>query len=179
MRAVITVVTLLLAIAPGFGATLEKLSLEDMIEKSTMIVRAKVAGERAVQRGRVIYTLTNVSVLEHLKGPRIDSVEVATPGGAVGGLRQEFSGVPELLDGKEYVLFLWEGNNGLTHVIGLSQGVFTLDVDEEGRVVVHRAASDAVMLDPKTGQPMQDGALTLALRELRERVQVTLGGARQ
>ncbi len=179
MRTVSLIAGFLLALAPAIGATLEKLSLEEMIEKSTSIVRAKVVGERTEQRGQIIYRFTNIEVLEQLKGPNASMVEVALPGGTLGGLRQEFSGVPELRSGVEYVLFLWEGKNGITHVIGLSQGVFTIEVNDSGKLVVHREASGEVMLDPTTGQPMQDRSLTLEFGELRDQVRITLNAARR
>lgn len=165
--------------APLAGATLEKLSLDEMVRKSTAIVRVRAEGSRTVQRGPLIYTLTRVAVIERWKGPEGSTLEVATPGGAFGGVRQEFSGAPALERGAEYVLFLWTGNSGVTHVIGLSQGVFELRRDAGGKLVVHRPASAATMLDPGTGQPVQDHALTLALSELRSRVErIMAGGAK-
>jgi hypothetical protein len=177
------VASLLIAILLGAlalpGATLEKLSLEEMIEKSTSIVRGKVIGARTISRGPVIYTLSDVQILERWKGSDRAAVEVAIPGGSRAGYRQEFSGAPGLSGEREYVLFLWRGKSGINHVIGLSQGVFTVSADENGNVVVHRAASGEVMLDPKTGQPIEDNALTLGLGELRDRVDRTLGGVRR
>jgi len=163
--------------APLAGATLEKLSLEEMVRKSTSIVRVRAEGSRTVQRGLLIYTLTRVTVIERWKGPERSSMEVAVPGGALGGLRQEFSGAPTLKPGAEYVLFLWTGKSGITHVIGLSQGVFELIRDANGKLVVHRPAASATMLDPGTGRPVQDQSLTLALSELRRRVDQAMGAA--
>jgi hypothetical protein len=161
------------------GATLEKLSLEEMIEKSSAIVRGRVVSSRSLARGPVIYTLSSVEILERWKGPDRQSVEVAIPGGARGGLKQEFSGAPEIGRDSEYVFFLWTGRSGINHVIGLSQGLFTITTGENGEVIVHRAASGEVMLDPKSGRPIEDEALTLALDELRDRVDRTLGGVRR
>ncbi len=165
--------------APLAGATLEKLSLDEMVRKSTAIVRVRAEGSRTIQRGPLIYTLTRVSVIERWKGPEASSIEVAVPGGSLGALRQEFSGTPALERGAEYVLFLWTGKSGITYVIGLSQGVFELRRDADGKLVAYRPASAATMLDPSTGRPVQDQALTLALSELRRRVERVMGaGAR-
>jgi hypothetical protein len=177
------VASLLIAILLGAqalpGATLEKLTLDEMIGKSTSIVRGKVIASRSISRGPVIYTLSDVQILERWKGPERASVEVAIPGGSRAGYTQEFSGAPGLSGGSEYVLFLWTGKSGVNHVIGLSQGVFTVSADENGNAVVHRPASGEVMLNPKTGQPMRDNALTLGLGVLRDRVDQTLGGVRR
>ena len=179
MRAAQLLIAILLGALGLSGATLEKLSLDDIIEKSTSIVRGKVVGARTVTRGPLIYTLSDVEILEQWKGAERSAVEVATPGGSRSGLKQHFSGAPTLSGDREYVLFLWTSKSGINHVIGLSQGVFTVSADENGNVVVHRAASGEVMLDPKTGQPVADQALTLGLGELRDRVDRTLGGVRR
>ncbi len=166
-------------LGPAYGATLERLSLDDMIQKSTSIVRCRVESSRAVKRNRLIYTYTRVRVLEQWKGTEASSIEVASPGGALAGQRQEFSGVPTLAPGKEYVLFLWKGKSGTTYVIGLSQGVFRLKVNENGETVAVRSASQEVMLDPASGQAVGDRTLSFPLSQLRGRVQSSLAGAKQ
>ncbi len=179
MRVFAVVIGLIAGAAALGGATLEKLSLEDMIEKSTAIVRGRVGPSRAISRGPVLYTLSDIEILERWKGPDRASVEVAIPGGSNNGLRQDFSGAPDLTPGSEYVFFLWTGKSGLNHVIGLSQGLFVITANEKGEAMVHRAASGEVMLDPISGQPIDDSAITLALSELRDKVDRMLGGVRR
>lgn len=179
LRSLILVFAVVCTQLPLFGATLEKLSMDEMIQKSTSIVRCRVADSHAMKRGPVIYTLTRVQVLERWKGPEASSIEVAIPGGLFHGLRQEFSGVPALKPGGEYVLFLWTGSSGVTYVIGLSQGVFHLTVNENGEEMVERAVSGAVVLDPKTHRPVAERAVSLRLSDLRGRVRKTLARARQ
>ncbi len=99
--------------------------------------------------------------------PRLD---VVIPGGALQGLRQTFSGAPALTMGGEYLLFLWTGPSGLTHVIGLSQGVFTLAREANGELTASRHASSEAMLDPKTGRMVADQPVRLRLAELKSRV---------
>jgi hypothetical protein len=166
------------ALLPAPGATLEKLSLDEMIEKSSIIVRARAGESRSVRRGPVIYTLTSLEVLDRWKGSDHKSLEVAIPGGFYADLRQEFSGAPALKRGSEYVFFLWTGKSGAHHIIGLSQGLFTLARDNKGNLIVHRAASDEIVIDPKTGRSIQDLALTLDLSELKRRVERSLGAVK-
>src|SRR5947208_1198784 len=90
-------------------ATLERLSLDDMIAKSTSIVRGTVGGSWAAFAGPVIYTHYTIQVEEKLKGTAGNSVEVVVPGGVVNNLRQSFSGAPALIGGSRYVLFLYTG----------------------------------------------------------------------
>jgi hypothetical protein len=177
------VLTVLLGLIAGTtaltGATLEKLSLDEMIEKSTAIVRGRVVSARTLSRGPVLYTLSKVQVLERLKGADGSTVEVALPGGSQRGVRQSFSGTPELSGEREYILFLWTGKSGINHVIGLSQGLFVIAAGVNGEAVVHRAASGEVMIDPKSGRRVEDAAISMALSELRDRVDRALeGGSR-
>ncbi len=170
---------LALAVTPLAGATLERLSLDEMILKSTEIVRGRVLTSQAVRRGSIIYTRSTVQVVERWKGAPAANVQVSVPGGTLDGLRQTFSGAPKLENGVEYVLFLWTGSSGVTHVIGLSQGLFDLKLDNKGQTVVHRAASAARMLDPMTGREIQEEPTSMGLAELRARVERTLVAQRQ
>jgi hypothetical protein len=152
------------------AATLEYLSTDDMIGRSTAIVRARVLGTSAAQHGPLIYTHFDVQVTERFKGPEAPRMDVVVPGGAVRGLRQTFSGAPGLVEGGEYLLFLWTGPSGLTHVIGLSQGVFTLTRESGGEVTASRRAGSEAMLDARTGRTVADRPVRLRLTELRSRV---------
>jgi len=58
--------------------------------------------------------------------------------------------------GGEYVLFLWKGPSGLTHIVGLSQGLFKVSRDANGQVIATREASAGPMLDPATGHAVGD-----------------------
>lgn len=167
MRILTAIFWLLTATVPA--ATLEKLSLEEMAQKSTAIVRGRATASRTAVRGPVIYTIYQVQVAEQWKGPAASQVDVAVPGGAMGGLRQSFSGAPKLQEGTEYVLFLWTGRNGLTQVIGLSQGKFELAKDTKGIKTASRAASTEQMLDA-TGAPVSDTPVRMSLQELDQRI---------
>ena len=88
------------------GATLERLTLDDLTAKSTAIVRGKVISSF---RGPIIYTHYQVQVSEQPKGTSGSSLEVVVPGGTANNLRQIYSGAPELNLGGEFGLFLWTG----------------------------------------------------------------------
>jgi hypothetical protein len=162
-----------LALVASLGATtLEQLTLDDMAQKSTAIVRARVTGSYAAKRGNDIYTYFQLEVLETWKsGPA--TTEVAIPGGVVDEIRQSVAGAPELKLGQEYVLFLWTSRSGLTQVIGLSQGVFNLAAG----AVANRAPATELMLDG-SGLPVQDRAVSMQLPDLKARVLKALGAAK-
>jgi hypothetical protein len=166
----------LLAVAPVFGITLEQLSLADMARQSTSIVRARVTGSRCAYKGSAIYTYFQLQVLEPWKSAAQLATEVAVPGGAVDGIRQSVTGAPELKTGQEYVLFLWTSRSGLTQVIGLSQGRFSVSGD-----MVQRPPASELMLD-RSGHPVEDRAMSLNIQDLRAQVlqslRPTAGGAK-
>lgn len=157
------------------AATLERLSLDDMAEKSTAIVRGRIVSSRAALHGPIIYTHFTVQVTESWKGPESSQLDVAVPGGTAQGLHQTFAGAPKLAQGDEYILFLWTGRSGVTQVIGFSQGVFNLKDDRDGGVTATRAAGAEAMLDAKTGRVVNDASLRMKLSDLRSRVSRTLG----
>jgi hypothetical protein len=180
MRRLLPALSLLVMTAGlSLAATLEKLTLDEMIQKSTAIVRGTVTGSRVSQRGPLFYTHWRIRVSQRWKGEAASEVEVSTPGGVLNGLRQVFPGVPALAEGSEYVFFLWTGANRLTHIIGLSQGLFDLKLDGTGALLLSRPATKEVMLDPKTGRAIEDEAVQMRLSALTGRIERVLGGVRR
>ncbi len=168
-------------VAPLPATTLQQLTLDDMIQKSTAIVRARIVGSHTESRGTGsgadIYTLFQLQVVETWKSSGRAAAEVAVPGGVSNGIRQMVTGAPELKAGQEYVLFLWTGRSGLTQVIGLSQGVFKLSEEGSGGGVAMRPAASELMLNT-SGQPVEDRPLSIPLQDLRTRVSKVLGAAK-
>jgi hypothetical protein len=160
------------------GATLQQLSLDDMIRQSTAIVRGKTQLTYSAFRGPLIYTHYTLQVTETLKGTAAKQLDLVVPGGVSNGLRQSLAGAPTLVNGQDYVLFLWTSKSGLTQVIGLSQGLFRVTTNSSGQFVVLRAASTEPMLNA-TGQPVTDSAFEMLLSDLRTRIQTVLSGGSQ
>ena len=155
-------------------ATLEQLSMSDMIAKSTAIVRAKVVSSYAAKSGPVIYTHYQLQVAERYKGPAQSTVDLAIPGGVANGVRQVWGGAPQLDTGADCVFFLWTGKSGLTQVIGLSQGLFTVAQDGSADPVVTRTASHELMLNHNTGRAVQDQTLAMPLSGLKSQIAAAL-----
>lgn len=156
-------------------ATLERLSMADMISKSTAIVRASVGSSSVAPAGPVIYTHYQLHVTERYKGPAQATVDLALPGGIAGGVQQVFSGVPQLHPGEEYIFFLYTGKSGLTQVIGLTQGLFAVTENSKDPALT-RAASHETMLDRATGRQVQDRTLTTTLSALKSQIAAGLAG---
>lgn len=174
---------LALSVMAGFApracaTTLEQLTLDEMAQQSTAIVRARVIGSHAGthgSHGTDIYTYFQLQVIETWKGQAM--TEVAVPGGVAGGIRQSISGAPELKPGQEYVLFLWTSRSGLTQVIGLSQGLFKVSEESSGKAVTERPAASELMLN-RSGHPVDDRAVTMPIQDLRAHVRRALAAAK-
>jgi len=157
---------LALWLAPAWGATLELLSLNDLITKSTTIVEAQVTGTSASYAGSVIYTHYKISVQAQWKGPAQSVIDVLVPGGTAGGIRQTYPGVPQLTAGQRYVLFLWTSSKGLTYTMGFTQGVFNLQQDGSGNTMAVQMPATETMLAPSTGQAVKSQPIGIPLPQL-------------
>ncbi|HEY1219954.1 MAG: hypothetical protein ABSE42_19090 [Bryobacteraceae bacterium] len=160
------------------AATLQQLSMSDLIAKSTSIVRGTVQGSYTAFSGPVIFTHYRVQVVEKWKGASGATVDVAVPGGVVDGIRQTYGGAPQFQPGEQYVLFLWTGKSGMTQIVGFSQGVFAVAQDGSSDPSLTRNPSHELMLDAATHSQVNDQPLTMQLSELRAQVASALGGAR-
>jgi len=145
-----------------------------MIVKSTAIVHGKVTGVNAAFSGNVIYTHYSIQVSEQFKGNNQTSIDVVVFGGTVGNLRQTFAGTPAFNVGDEYVFFLWTSRAGLTQLMGLTQGLFSVAQDGSTDPVVTRQASHETMLSSSTGQPVRDQTLSMKLSALHNQIAAKL-----
>lgn len=160
---------------PLQSATLERLSLDDLIQKSTVIVRGSVTDTWVAPSGRDLYTHYAIRVSERFKGPARQVVDVVIPGGEIGGRHQVVPGSPVMKKGEEFVFFLWTSKAGLTWIMGLTQGMFALPGGTNADPVATRAANRELMLDPQTAKPVKDIAISIRLSELRSRIAAGLG----
>jgi hypothetical protein len=171
----VVAISVFLAFAAGIPASatiLQQLTLDEMARMSTSIVRAKVTGSSEVVRAGDVFTVYEFDTLEVLKSGRA-AREVAVPGGVAGGMRQVVAGAPILRAGREYVLFLWTGRSGLAQLMGMSQGLFSVERTSAGDCQASRAAAGEQMLDA-AGRAVRDDALSMPLIELKAKVSKAL-----
>ena len=154
-----------------------------MILQSTAIVRATVTGASPVVAGKDIYTSYQLQVTEALKSPAGltikagQQLQAAVPGGAARGVRQTVAGAPALSAGQDCVLFLWTSRSGITQIIGLSQGLFSVILDANGNPQLVRPASQALVLT-SSGQPAANVPVSMSLSALRSEIQSVLGASK-
>lgn len=159
---------LFLCCAAAPAVTLQQLSLDQMTQSATAIVRARVTASSASFTGSTIYTHYSLQVTESWKG--FTPAEVMIPGGIAAGRRQSFPGVPQLTVGTEYVMFLWTSSTtGITHLVGLSQGLFNLSPQADGSSLATRPLVGEMMLDA-AGRKVADQAVQMPLATMRSMV---------
>ncbi len=129
------------------AATLESMTIERMASEATAIVRGTVGDSRAGRFGALVYTLSRFEVAETLKGNPPRDLEVALPGGSLGGVTQRFSGVPRLVEGQEYLAFLWTGPSGRTQIVGFGQGLFEVHREGDAAEATRAPLEGAVVIE--------------------------------
>jgi len=169
MRYLLPIFAGLLALPPVSATTLEKLSLDDMIAKSTAVVRGRVQGCTGEYRAPIVYTHCKLAVSERWKGATPAVADVMILGGTAKGLTQNFPGAPKLSEGEDYVLFLWTGRSGMTQIIGFSQGAFSVNMFAKSEQVEQKAAAAQTLLDP-LGRPVSDDPIRMSLKAFKARV---------
>jgi len=167
MNRIPTLVCALAALIPAQATTLRRASLDDLIQTSTSIVRARVTGSFTAPKGSLIYTHYTVQVLDQWKGSAVAQVDVQVPEG---------SGAPQFAAGSEYVFFLWTGPSGANHLLGLSQGALDVTKDAAGNTIVVRQPSEAMVLDPTTGAATSQDPMQMKLSDFAGRVSSALKG---
>lgn len=168
------IVALVCSCVAASAATLEQLSLAQLAQSATSVVRARVTSSSASFTGSTIYTHYKLQVSETWKGAT--PAELVLPGGVAAGYRQSFPGVPTLETGAEYVLYLWQSpTTGMTHIVGWSQGIFNVTQDSGGTAQVGRARIGETMLDA-SGHVVRDQAIQMLLSAMKNQV---TGGAAQ
>jgi hypothetical protein len=163
---------LLGALATLPGSTLRQLTLDDMIRQSTMIVHGTVQPGIVSSRGSMIFSHYTVQVSETYKSPAsqpASQIDFGVPGGSLNGLIQRYSGAPSLTAGQDYVLFLWTSKTGLTQIIGLSQGLFSVISTPGGAPTVVSAGTAERMLN-SAGQPVGVSTISMTLTALKAEI---------
>lgn len=127
-RVLLTVLLVGLCLAAARGTSLVCLSLEQLSQASTHIVRGHVLSQesRWNDAHTQIVTLTTVAVDRVVKGWPSATVVIEQPGGTVGHLRSHVSGTVHFFPQTDYILFLEPAaaNPSRYLVVGMMQGAY-------------------------------------------------------
>lgn len=159
-------------------------SIEDMTRASPLVVRATARQSMTAfdQSERKIWTWTELSVTEVLKGQAPSTLLVKQPGGEVGGLGQHVAGAARFTPGEDCVLFLEPATDekGVYVVRGLAAGKVCF-VPRLGRTLAVRDLTGLAFA--RTGsrdviRPVDDGEVLGLPDAFLARVRAAAGGAR-
>lgn len=162
------------------GSTLRQLTLDDMIRQSTMIVRGTVQATTVQYHGSTIFSHYTIQVTETYKTPSASgqnpaaSIDFGVPGGSLNGAIQRVAGAPNLAASQDYVLFLWTSKSGLTQLIGLSQGLFSV-ISTPGSVPTVMRAAAAEQTVNSAGQQVTTNDINMPLSALKAEIASVLG----
>jgi hypothetical protein len=133
------------------GSLVRTIPFEEKVEKaSAIIVGTCMRREsRWDESHRLILTNFTIRVEQVLKGNALSEITVVLPGGRLDGLRQETIGVPELRDGRDYVLFLRNTAQGIT-ISYFQQGAYEIAVENGTRYALPFSAG-ATVVDAQRG----------------------------
>jgi hypothetical protein len=140
---------LALVVIPRAEATLTKAAtFDEKVANSAAIILGHVVKKdtRWDDQHRWILTYTTFKIEKSYKGlDGQQEITVVTPGGQVGTVIQDTSGVPDFVEGSDRVVFVRNSSAGPT-VLYFDQGAY-----EVAKGVVQPVASDAVLLDTQRG----------------------------
>ena len=125
------------------GATIvPRLSVEEMVVRSELILSGRVTGTWAAwdRHHQFIWTHTEITVEDVVKGTHSDRVVVSEPGGVVDGLGMLIAGTPVYVQGERVMLFLERMPNGYLRTTGMGQG--KLSISPNGSVHLTYAGAD-------------------------------------
>ena len=149
----------ILACPVARATVLQRLYLDDMAEKSVVVVHGTVLGSRAEWNASrsSIWTVYTVRAHRYLKGFLGETLEFREPGGAVGNVGMFVAGAPEFQTDEEVLLFLWtDGRSRRYQCIGLEQGA--LRVRQDGVVkLVNRSIPTRLERTGQAPAPMKSG----------------------
>ena len=137
---------------PMLSTTVEKFTLDDLVQKSGRIVVGKCISResRWNDRNTLILTTARFTVSELLKGSSDGFVNVVTVGGTLDGITQTVSGMPVLEPEEEVLLFLEPSKYGHWQPLGMSQGKF--------RILRNRQTGEQEVVHSLSGLDLYDPA---------------------
>lgn len=117
----------LAALSPVYGTLVPRLSFEELVGQSAVVVHGRVAAVRVAWDAdhENIWTHYQIALDEALKGSPGRTVEIQEPGGELDGIRMEIIGTPRYELGEEVVVFAALTPAGL-RTCGWGQGRFVV-----------------------------------------------------
>lgn len=147
-----------LTAAPALATTVLRFSLEELVERSEVIVHGTCTDVRGRETPDGVVTDVTLRVTTALKGAPGEALAFTTYGGATAARGTFIAGSPQFEKGEELIIFLDRPNRvGYRLAIGMSQGKYTIHEDATGRKLATRNLAGLVFVDPRTGEVEEAG----------------------
>lgn len=119
---------------PASASTVLAYDIPTLTTQSDLIVRGKVVRVVGKWVGKRIITEVTIQVNFALKGGGATEVTLYTLGGVAGGIGMKVSGAPTFVAEEEVLVFL-QKRAGLYQVLGMGQGKYHLEKDQDGKKI--------------------------------------------
>jgi hypothetical protein len=161
--------------SPLHATTLLRLHLDELARAADAVARVRCTAAAGYTEQGNVWTRTQFTLIEPLKGSPPAELTVRLPGGRSGHLVVSIEAVPRFRAGEEGVLFLQEMPGGDYSVTGWALGAFRIRRNERtGEETVTQDSSALAVFDPASRRFVTEGIRDLPLREFRRRLAVAL-----
>jgi hypothetical protein len=158
---------------PLAGTTLARLDLDQLARAADAVARVRCTDAAGYLERGSVWTRTQFTVIETLKGAPPPQITVRLPGGRSGHILVSIEAVPRFRPGEEGVLFLEKLAGGDYSVTAWALGSFRIRRNERtGEETVTQDSSALSVFDAASGQFVIEGIRDLPLGEFRRRLAV-------
>lgn len=161
---ILLLVALALLAVVANATTLARMRFEELARQATAVARVRCLTTTSFWENGDIWTDTNFTVLEQMKGALPGVIKIRTLGGSVGHLHSRIEDVPIFHPGEEAYLFLWGREAEPLRVLGWGQGTFRIARDvRTGAETVTQDSAAVPVFDPQTHRFQHGGIRNLPL----------------
>ena len=180
VRALAVLALVFISSAIARATVIAPADLNELTISATAVVYARIADVRAVMTDdrRRIETVIVAEAVGYMKGDLGRTIVFKVPGGQVGAYRTVMVGAPSFNQGDEVVLFLGTRGPALPYLVGFSQGVYRVRLDER---TATRMVTPPPAVSTGAATPLKRGTRTpMALEAFAAQVRALAqgGGAR-
>lgn len=160
------------------GTTFARLSISQMSQAASAIVRAQCVANMVVEVSGEIWTVTTFDVLETWRGAVPERITVRLLGGTSGNLTSHVAGIPRFRPGEQVILFLSPTKDGDFSVVSWQQGTFRIQRDRStGEELASQDTGGYFTFDPASHRFLANGAVRMPVALFHAQVISALEGA--
>ncbi len=167
------VVLFLIYLSAASATTFLPQTLDDLDRQADYIIVGTVTNQNGLQENKTISTQTAIAVEEWVRGSSIgDTVVVKELGGIIGDVMMVVPGSPHFEQRERVVLFMkedsparWRHRIAYGHTVGMAQGKFSLETDEQGKEMLINDLGGAHLLIGEKQKPISLAAFRAQFKQ--------------